>query len=270
MAGIQRIRGSRRRIDTNRQIDYNIYVLERLSNIQKLTVEGNEHLDEVRRLNAEGRHCIFAPNHLQPQGALAAIRKQSALADDYPVLSKVLADHGIHSRVVVRGDTDMKVGESRVRRFLYETHRRMFSAVGRSTGGVPMSLNTAEPGMTSVANTRSVKDMEHALDTENLTLYPYGNWFKTGEQKFDVQADMEGGNKFVKKSEGMEKYRMALKRGFIFLSRQKQAPIVPVYVRNDAGHWTVRFGAPMLARDKQDDVEVAKAYLDVMRGLSER
>lgn len=232
-----------------------------------LEIEGEDILAEVRILNEAGERVIFAPNHLKPQGKLAALRTQSALADDFPKLKSILESHGIASRVVFRGDTDMKIGDSAVRRFVYDTHRKAMSAVGRFVAdGIPMAINKDELAYATKVNFATMKELFTSAD--NLTIYPFGHWYDSGAQDFSADAAMESDGTFKKISTDPE-WKDALKSGFVRVAIKAGAPVVPVYVEHAEDGWLFRFGEMIKAEGAQGPEELAERYLQRMQALKE-
>ena len=241
-------------------------MLEKLSGIKNLRIEGRENLEAIATLNAQGRTVIFAPNHIAPQGTLATLRRNSAFADDFPVLNKVLEDAGINSKIIARGDTDMEVGQSKINKIIYNTHRRIFSALVKLiTGGIPVAINARDPGYASQVNMPAVRVIFSALKNTNLTIYPYGNWFESEEQTFEENDDLQDGN-FVDIKD-FDQWRKSLKDGFIKIAKKSGTPIIPIYVENKNGEWCIVFGKPIMPDKKSANNDLAKRYLAAMREL---
>lgn len=250
-------------------------MLEKLSNIRNLCVVGEENLALVQKLNAQGKPVVFAPNHIEPQGRLATLRRNSALADDFPVLQSLLEEHDIESKIIFRGDMDMQFGttpgERKRKQIIYHIHRSIVSLLGRLiTGGIPVAINTQEPMYATMTNRSAAKEITNTLKTgTNVTIYPYGNWFKSGEQTFDQATDLqhqESAEAFVKVKD-FDNWRKSLKEGFIKIAKKGQAPIVPVYIENNNGEWIVKFGKPIKVDNEIANIDIAKQYLAAMREL---
>jgi len=64
-----------------------------------------------------------------------------------------------------------------------------------------------------------------------------------------------------------EKWRTSLKSGFIRIAKMSKSPVVPVYVENNHGHWTVNFGKPQIINKESDQLASAKEYLASMKAL---
>lgn len=232
--------------------------------IAGVEIVGMANLQKVKALNEQGQRVLFAPNHVRPN---SKVKQQIAMAEDYPKFKKVLKELGMNSAVVFRGDGDMEVGKSKVMRFIYDIHRKIFSALGRvvSGGGVPLSINAKEPKLAMGRNVTSIKEMFSTLKEKNLTIFPYGNWFPAREQKFeDLQTD-----DFVPMGD-YEKWRQSLKSGFIRIAKRTKSPIVPVYFDNTDGHWKMEFGEPMEVDEKDDNLEVGREYLQTMQAMRNR
>lgn len=222
-------------------------------------VSGLENLLAIQQLNAAGRHVIFAPNHVSPN---SKVKTQLAMAEDYPKLRDVLEENGLPASVLFRGDGDIEVGDSRVRRIIYDIHRAIFSRLGRLlTGGVPLNINAKEPKLAQRKNLGNVREVLHRLKKQNMVIYPYGNWFKAGEQQFDENLPAEG----YAGMENFEKWRQSLKSGFVRFAKMSGCPIVPVYVDNTGGEWKIRFGEPIEAPKETSNEELGQRYLQAMQ-----
>ena len=218
-----------------------------------------ENLAAVAELNKQKQFVIFAPNHVSPN---SKIRENLALAEDFPKLKELLQQYGLDSRVVFRGDGDIEVGKSRIMKMIYETHRKIFSALGRAvSGGIPLAINAKEPELAMRRNIPSIKEILKTTKKKNLTIYPYGNWFKSREQKYDEQPADTG---FVPMKE-FEKWRTSLKSGFVRIAKLTKAPIMPIYVDNTDGIWRFTFGELIWVDKKESNEEVAQRYLDQMK-----
>lgn len=241
-------------------------MLESRRPLEHVNVSGEEHLEEIHRLNQEGKYFLFAPNHLRPA---SDIRAQMALAEDFPVLNTAMKEYDVSSRVVFRGDTDMNVGaDHSVRRKLYDIHRSVFSHVGQLvTGGIPLNINNQDRTHAITTNATNVREMVRTLqEQDNLTLYPYGEWFPSGEQTFDANTDLNN-DAFFDRNEDGARWKKSLKSGFIRMARKTQSPIVPVYVEQNKGEWIIRFAEPIQVTDEKDDIAIAKEYLASMQQL---
>ena len=242
-------------------------------------VSGIDNLLEVGQLNEkqedERRFVIFAPNHIEPN---SKVRKILAFAEDFPRLESVLSVQGLETSLLFRGDGDMEIGDSFLKGFLYNTHRKIFSALGRAyIGGIPLAINAKEPGKAIAKNIPAMREVMTTLKKKNLTIYPYGNWFPAGEQKFEELAAATtiaarrvapGEDGFVSK-DNFEDWRKSLKSGFIRIAKRTGAPIVPVYVDNTDGKWSMNFGELIYVGKNDDIVKVGEAYLKEMRKLRE-
>lgn len=161
----------------------------------------------------------------------------------------------------------MEIGESRVNKIIYNTHRKIFSGLVRFiTGGVPIAVNIQAPRYALEKNRPRIREIFSTLANTNLTVYPYGNWFESGEQTFHEEDDLQDGANFVNVND-FEKWRNSLKIGFIKIAQKSKAPIVPVYVENNNGEWCVIFGKPITPSDGIPDIDLAKTYLTCMREL---
>lgn len=234
--------------------------------LEGVEVSGIDNLLEVGRLNedqeAKRKFVIFAPNHVEPNSAL---RRNLALAEDFSQLKSVLSVRGLDTSVLFRGDGDMKIGDSAVKKYLYEAHSKVFSALGRAyTGGIPLAINAEEPGVAMAKNLPAMREVMRTLGEKNLTIYPYGNWFPAGEQKFEELGE----DGFVSQND-FENWRKSLKSGFIRIAQKTGAPIVPVYVDNTDGNWRMDFGELIYVGKDDDLVKVGEAYLREMRKLRE-
>jgi hypothetical protein len=244
--------------------------------INGVEVVGRENIERVKEMNARGVQVMFAPNHVQPN---SKIRQNLAMAEDYPRFRGVLKKLGLSTAVVFRGDTDMEIGKSRVRRLIYDMHRKIAAWIGRvySGGGIPLAINKKEPEMAAMRNLPALRKIGEVMKKGNLTMFPYGNWFEARKQEFN---DLDGREDFVSMKD-YEQWRESLKPGFIQLARKNKAPVVPVYFDNTGGKWVMQFGEPMevpelpggysRAEQKKEDLAVARKYLEqmqVMRGRS--
>lgn len=228
-------------------------------NQKGVEVSGLENLLTVQEMNAAGRHVIFAPNHVSPN---SKIKTQLAMAEDYPRLRDVLEENGLPASVLFRGDGDIEVGDSRIRRMIYDIHRAIFSRLGRLlTGGVPLNINAREPKLAQNKNFGNVREVLHRLKKQNMIIYPYGNWFRAGEQQFDENLPAEG----YAGMDDFEKWRQSLKSGFVRFAKMSGCPIVPVYVDNTGGEWKIRFGEPIEAPKSVSNEQLGQQYLQAMR-----
>ena len=240
-------------------------ISEKLSPIKSISILGKENLDAVIQRNHRGKRVIFSPNHLIPQGMHADLRKNMAFAEDHFVFDKLLKQHNLKSRVVARGDADMEIGDSKINKLKYDFHRKIFSLFVKSaTGGIPIAINAKESAYATKVNEAAKDEMMNTK--ENITIYPYGNWFESGSQNFSKNEDLNNEDKFVSKS-NFEDWRISLKKGFIEVAMQTNDPIVPVYVENNNGEWKINIGKPIYTSFDESNVELAKKYLDAMQKL---
>ncbi len=218
-----------------------------------------ENLMGVKEINDSGRYVIFAPNHVSPNSKM---KTQLAMAEDYPKLRSVLEENGLKSSVLFRGDGDIEVGNSAVKNVIYDIHRAVFSQIGRlMTGGVPLNINAREPQLAQMNNYPNIREVLRRLKKENMIIYPYGNWFKAGEQEFDEDLVSDG----FAGMDDYEKWRKSIKSGFIRFAKMSGALIVPVYVDNTGGEWKISFAEPMEVPKDSDNEEVGQDYLRAMR-----
>ncbi len=263
-------------------------VIEKFSNIESLDIDEASRERLVRIVEEQndspehpGKRFIFAPNHLTPQEEW---RNGLALADDFPVLNKVLREAGIVDNFpVARDDADMKV-EGPVSKAVYKAHRAVFSKVGQTVAGsLPMSINSEASSVTKEQNVGNVLDLARVLREKegNITMYPYGNWYASGEQDFSDDVSLRG-DVFMpqvdKGEPGYEEWRASLKRGAFALSWMTGSPVVPVYVENGDGNWVIRIGEPITAptdvpgtteKEQHGEMERAMAheYLEQMQAM---
>ncbi len=241
-------------------------MLEFLGFSEKVNVEGLEHLAAVKELNQFGRQCIFAPNHLKPESWW---RVQSALAEDYPQLESVLRTHGLRSTVVFRGDSNIPAGEPGEMRSLYRLHSHIQSYIGHLlTGGLPLNTNETSPEYAMRRNRANILRILETSKRKNLAIYPYGNWFPSGEQTFEEERDLDLVNKGFVSIQDFEHWRTALKEGFFNLAKKTHSPIVPTYAEYANSEWLFRFGAPI--EPDGEAIELAKKYLAAMRALKDQ
>lgn len=244
---------------------------ERLVSGKGPEIQGEGNLKTIKVLNGAGRFAVIAPNHLKPQGMIA--RKLGA-PDDFAMLKNVLDSHGVSSKAVVKGDTNIAFSgngtTSRMMQTLYEWHRTIFSQLmAMKTGGIPISINDKQPEQNVAANIGAIREMIKTLEeTDNLLIYPYGNWAESGEQQFDPNIDLDDGRSFVDKQKEFERWRVSLKNTFIRLAQRTGSPIAPVYVAHDK-EWIVHFGELINVPANADSVEIAKKYLESMRKLKD-
>lgn len=229
----------------------------------EVEVGGMENLLKVEELNAEGKFVIFAPNHVEPN---SVIRRNLALAEDFPKLKAVLENVGLEASVLFRGDGDMEIGDSKLKELIYDIHRRVFSALGKAyTGGIPLAINAKEPAKAMMRNLGNMREVFKTLKEKNLVIFPYGNWFPAREQTFE---DLENGD--FEKMENFEEWRKSVKSGFIRIAKKADAEIVPVYIDNTGGNWKIEFAEPMTVDKQTDTLEDGKKYLKQMKGMRDR
>lgn len=258
-------------------------------------------LKQVQYWNNSGHYCLFAPNHLEPESSW---RRQTAVTDDYPALEKVLTEYGIQKlRPVARGDMDMEIGNDPVKLKVYELHAKLWSLMGKAAANtLPIHINRVEH---SIAARQNVGKLKHIIRTikgdreknlgrgymdfskvlrgdgrSNVAMYPYGNWFKPGEQEFhdtdiwphsmEVPEGKEPGE-----MEGFELWRRSMKRGAFTVARLSEAPLVPIYVTRFEGKFYFNVGKPIdtasLENEKpsETDYRIQQEYLAEMRTLKE-
>jgi len=235
---------------------------------EALHIENAAVLDCVKQWNAEGKHVIFAPNHLCPSTLLAV----GMISDDYFHLRKALRQHGVHATPVIRADLDMPIGNNPVLGKIYDVSRRVFSALERKiTGGITLGVNVHEPDRMSVANVPAAREILRTAKENNLVLYPYGNWFKPREQEFDPAKDLDDGSGFVRRKQDFPRWRTSLKKGTFATARMTGNPVVPVYVEYEGKHWTITFGEPILPPTDlpkhEAELAMAKEYLAEMQRM---
>jgi hypothetical protein len=230
---------------------------------------GEEVLAHIKTLNEHGRFVLFAPNHLTPQNGLS---KVFGIPDDYAALKKVLDQHNVSSTVIAKGDTNIAFGPENsalhgIKKTIYQVHQKIFShLMQKATGGITVSINYKEPAHNVAKNVGAIRKIIDTLGTkDNLVMYPLGNWRNSGEDEFDPETHLDGGNAFVDKKKEFERWRACIKDTFIRLAQKTGAPIVPVYVEYTDNKWVVRFGGCIDAGEST--VEVAKKYLVAMQSL---
>jgi len=246
--------------------------LEQVTTINSIKIKNPEVLDQVKEMNTNGEHVIFASNHIKPS---SEVKQNMAFAEDYPVLQKVLREHGI-TKVgpVMRGDMDMVIGDSRLKRLQYDVHRKIFSLfMKKGLGAETVHLNKHEKELRKELNVTSKEELNQAVFDKNIAMFPFGNWFESGEQDFEEDISLPGGTFFRSSDQPHEEANpdiraKAMHEGLFELSDQAQARIIPTYLEVEDGHWHIRFGEPILPPvDDEDRVVVAKEWLEAMRGL---
>lgn len=251
--------------------------VESLSNIKELTID-EQSRERLKRIveeqeKPEGKRFIFAPNHVMPE---SAFRREAALADDFPVLNKALVEAGIVKNYpVARGDGDLPV-DSPLSRLLYETHRKIFTALGeRVAGTAALNINKFDRKLAAKKNVPGLRRIHDILQQKqgNITFYPFGNWYKSGEQNFSEKTAFPDGHLSKdaksKGEEGYDEWENRLKRGVFAMSRMTNSPIVPIHVSREGAKWAIRVGEPVetpQGESKEDMEEImARTYLRQMQ-----
>src|SRR3989344_4424432 len=254
-------------------------MIEQLSDVKDLRIDdqSRERLKKVaeEQEKPDGKRYIFAPNHVKPD---SAFRREAALADDFPVLNKVLVDAGIvRNYPVARGDGDLPV-DGPISRLVYEAHRKVFSALGKHIAGtIPLNINKLDRKFAAKKNIPAIRGLRDILEQKvgNITFYPFGNWYGSGEQDFSEATALPSGT-FMKaaKSKGepeFDAWENSLKRGVFAMSRMTSSPVVPIHVARDGANWTIRVGEPIETPggDDKKDIEetMARLYLQQMQTM---
>ncbi len=255
--------------------------MERFGNAERLPANidiDTQSLEILRAIAHEqrdpaGKRYIFAPNHVEPA---AKIRQQTGVADDFPVLKKVLNAVGVRDvRPIARGDTDMHITGPASEK-LYHAHRAVWSKAGELVAdALPVNINAHESSRNMQSNVGNVMRIVDVLkDKEaNIALYPYAKWFTSGTQDISEDTALPEGGFLRAVDEGdpaYETWRNSLKRGAFALSRLTDAPVVPVYVEQREGKWSFRVGEPITLSHEQADngeEEMARNYVHAMRAL---
>lgn len=238
-------------------------------------------LAEIATRHNNGERFIFAPNHLAPE---ASWRVQSAFADDFPVFQKVLreecgiADH--ENTPVFRGDTDIEIGDSIIKKYLYHIHRTLFSHLGKKVlgGGVPVAINQEEPQICMSHNVSTLLTLIQQLKQgeTHLSIYSYGKWFHSKEQQFLLEdMDMLFTHNPTPRDESFARWRNGLKRGTFVLAQHSGASIIPIYMENNNGCWKMGVGEFLrvaksdtsIGEMKHNITTAAAQYLAEMRTL---
>ena len=250
--------------------------LEALSDIKSLRLDDESWkrlLDIAKEQEkSDGKRFIFAPNHLIPRDKS---REQTAIADDFPVLNKVLREAGITKNIPIqRGDSDMRL-DGLLSELVYSAKKSVFSALGRAAlDSMPLSINRHESSRTKKDNTVQLRRIVDTLNEKsgNITMYPYGNWFKSGEQDFSDEISMPEGA-FVKQKNdgeaGYDEWRTSLKPGVFAIARMTGSPVVPVYIENREGNWSVCVGESIEPPQKSDIYDRAMS-LDIEKEMAMR
>lgn len=237
-------------------------------------------LPRIQQLNAEGKHVLFAPNHLKPEKTL---HKLMSMADDFGELKRAMKAHGIDVIPVMRNDLDMPV-DTKIQEVIYKTHQKIFAVAGKwmTGGGIPVAINSQDPIGAVQSNVSQAKKIVDTLKEDesdhsqgrNVAIYPYGNWYNSGEQTFETEEALINGDSFAKMPDpkkdpdGFKVWRDSLKKGCFSAARLAQVPIVPVYVERNDKKWTISLGEPIdPPAARNDEIETAKSYLEAMRDL---
>jgi len=254
-------------------------LVERLSDVKDLKVDeqSRERLKKIaeEQEKPDGKRYIFAPNHVKPD---SAFRREAALADDFPVVNKVLVASGIVKNYpVARGDGDLPV-DGPISRLVYEAHRKVFSALGTHVAGtIPLNINKFDRKFAARKNIPAIRGIRDILEQKvgNITFYPFGNWYGSGEQDFSEATAFPGGTLMKSaKSKGEPEYdawENSLKRGVFAMSRMTNSPVVPIHVAREGANWTIRVGEPIETPvgDGKKDIEetMARLYLQQMQTM---
>jgi|GEM_PF-5636174 len=259
---------------------------EKLSDIKSLDFNdiSKRRLEKIgeEQKDPQASRYVFCLNHVQPH---IPWRKEKGLAMDFPVFDKVLREAGVmKTHPFSAADVDMKI-TGPLSKMQYDAIHKVFSKVGETfIDSVPAAVNRYEPKTTQRHNVPHVLKMISILEKKegNIAIYPFGTWEASGDQDMSEETAMPKGEflkPHVAKGEpGFDEWMHALKRGAFMVSRVADAPIIPVYVEDNDGHWIVRVGETIRpsAEDKGDrekalkgEEVMAKRYLEEMRAMQE-
>ena len=180
---------------------------------------------------------MIAPSHVKlvPSNVGTAVPWKN----DWSALNRMLTDHGLSYRTVLRFDADGG-GDTPAEMRAYNRASIMMRWILRRYINNPIGLylnHECNPVQVKASVKRLYGSTKATFQHQSVLLYPFGNWFLPGTETFakaDVMAD--GGQAF----EGTEdrlKYDTSVKRGMAQLSIRFQVPVLPVYCTYKDQQW---------------------------------
>lgn len=235
-----------------------------------LLLSGQEHLKSVKNLAQNGQHVMIAPSHVKlvDNNVATAVPWKN----DWSSLNRLLTDHGIKFRTVLRFDADGG-GETERQLRTYRRNSVMMRWILKRYIKDPVGLylnHFCDPVQVKASIKRLYGATRDTLPNQSLLIYPFGNWFLPGTELFDKTLVMaDSGNAFETDKDRL-KYDAGVKRGMAQLSIRFKVPVLPIYGTYKDKAWQFIVDKPIAVDATNDSLELTHIWLDRLGKMKAR
>ena len=186
---------------------------------------------------AKGQHVMIAPSHVK----LVTSNVMTAVPwkNDWSALNRMLTDHGLSYRTVLRFDAEGP-GDTPADLRAYRRSSAMMQWILQRYIANPIGLylnHYCNPVQVKASVKRLYAATKETLQSQSVLLYPFGNWFLPGIETFAKEAVMAEGGKAFEGTEDRIKYDAGVKRGMAQLSIRFNVPVLPIYCTYKDRQW---------------------------------
>ena len=222
---------------------------------------GQEHLAQVKDMAACGQHVMIAPNHVK----LVKSNIMTALPwkNDWSALNRLLTDHGLCFRTVLRFDAEGG-GETPAQLRAYRFSSLLMRWTLKRYIDKPIGLylnHYCNPMEVKASIKRLYEGAKATLLRQSVFIYPFGNWFLPGSESFDPAEVMAAGGTAFEGTQNRLKYDAGVKRGMAQLSIRFQVPVLPIYGTYKDRKWQFIVDAPIPAGTTDDSLALTHLWL---------
>ena len=233
-------------------------------------IDGRTHLETVANLAARGQHAMIAPSHVKllPSNVATAIPWKN----DWSSLNRLLTDHGLNYRTVLRFDADGD-GKTPAELRTYKRNSLFMRWILRRYIHDPVGLylnHFCDPVQVKASVKRLYSAAKKTFTQQSLLIYPFGNWFLPGTETFNKAEVMANGGTAFESIRDRLKYDAAVKRGMAQLSIRFQVPILPIYGTFKDRKWQFMVDNLIPVGVTQDSLELTHIWLDRLAKMKTR
>ena len=222
---------------------------------------GQDVLAEVKALADQGQHVMIAPSHVKlvKSNVMTAVPWKN----DWSALNRMLGDHGLTYRTVLRFDAEGP-GDTEAQLRSYRRSTIMMRWILKRYISDPIGLNLnhhCDPVEAKASVKRLYGSVKKTLNDQSVLLYPFGNWFLPRADLWaeeDVLA--ENGTAF-ESQDNREAYDAGVKRGMAQLAIRFKAPVLPIYCTHKDGQWLFLVDKMIPVGTTEDSLELTKLWL---------
>ena len=232
-------------------------------------LRGKTVLAEVKALADQGQHVMIAPSHVKlvKSNVMTAVPWKN----DWSALTRMLTDHGLSYRTVLRFDAEGP-GDTAANLRAYRRSSVMMRWILKRYIDNPIGLylnHYCDPVQAKASVKRLYGSVKKTLKTQSVLLYPFGNWFLPGTDKWAKDEVMAQGGAAFESTADREKYDAGVKRGMAQLSIRFKVPVLPVYCTYKDKQWLFMVDDMIAVETTQDSLELTHLWLERQARMKE-